>query len=128
MAAFLSAKVENRVAARPPKFNHDAECLRISWFPGPPGALRTTDLQRRLNGVLLQDSPLDPLCNTSEFAVLIRREEETVRRMIRRREIAATGRPALINFSEALRYGLTVDDARELLIAIRSASYARAAA
>ena len=69
-----------------------------------------------------------PLCNTTEFAKLIRRDDETVRRMIRRGQLAATGRPALIHVSEALRFGLTIEDAREILIAIRSGPHIQDAA
>lgn len=71
---------------------------------------------------LPRSSMLHPLCTTFEFAQLIRRDEETVKRKIRRREVTAIGRPALINVSEALRYGLTIEDARNLLIAIRAPS------
>jgi hypothetical protein len=48
---------------------------------------------------------------THEFAYLLRWDEETVRRMIRRRELKATGRPARIPVRELIKFGVTLEDA-----------------
>lgn len=61
-----------------------------------------------------------PLCTTSEFANLIRRDPEFVRCKIRAGLIEASGRPKLINVREALKFGLTIEDAYKLLTLIRT--------
>jgi len=61
-----------------------------------------------------------PLCTTSEFAILIKRDPEFVRCKIRAGLIEGNGRPKLINVREALKFGLTIDDAYKLLTLIRT--------
>lgn len=61
-----------------------------------------------------------PLCTTVEFCGLIRRDVTVVRRYIRLGKITASGRPALIHVREVEQFGLTLEDARTLLRALRS--------
>lgn len=63
-----------------------------------------------------------PLCTTEEFATLIRREISVVRRYIRLGKVGAIGRPALIHVREAEKFGLTLEDARSLLLELRSSA------
>ena len=61
-----------------------------------------------------------PLVSVEEFAFLISRGQEFVRRQIRADRIMATGRPALINYKEASAYGLTCEEAHALLCHLRN--------
>ena len=51
----------------------------------------------------------------AEFAYLVRRDEEVIRRKIRARIIKAHDRPALIPCRELLKYGVDLSDAAKLL-------------
>lgn len=66
-------------------------------------------------------SPLNhPLCNTGEFALIIRRCPEVVRRNIRAGILPAVGRPARIHYSQAEKYGVPPVEAHAMLREIRS--------
>lgn len=66
-----------------------------------------------------QVSLLHPLCDTAEFGELVRLVPAIVRKKIRAKKIKATGRPSLINISEAAKFGMSIDDCRALLPIIR---------
>lgn len=78
----------------------------------------------RVSAYSKTEIPSHPLCTTEEFSVLIRREISVVRRYIRIGRIAAHGRPALIHVSETRHFGLTLEDARLLLLELRSSAKA----
>lgn len=69
-----------------------------------------------------------PLCSTEEFGYLVRRAPRVVSRKVRAGEILGHGRPTLIHAKEAAKFGLSLEDARELLIAMRTEKRLRAVA
>jgi hypothetical protein len=64
---------------------------------------------------------LPAVLTTKEFAYLIRMHPETVREKIRRREIAARGRPARIANRELLKFGVTMAEAARALSFLKQA-------